>query len=212
MAASGVQVINGGFRAFYSPVNDRIHLPARASFPDAPAYYGTALHECAHATGHERRLNRQFGRRFGDAAYAMEELVAELASAYLCSHCRIDGRLQHTSYTDSWLKVLGGNPRAVFTAAADAQKARTSSLPIPSRRRTWRLPPEIGSELLHRVQVHPLTPGAHHLGRRRLIFPWEFLMDNGPNNPFRRLMAIDVSRHVEQKGGFSYLSWPYAVA
>ena len=121
--ASGAHIVSGGFRAYFSPVADRIHLPARSMFTDEPGFYGTVLHELAHWSGHPSRLNRQFGKRFGDSAYAMEELVAELSAAFLCSHCRIDGRLQHASYIGSWLEVLGRDKRALFTAAAQAQKA-----------------------------------------------------------------------------------------
>jgi antirestriction protein ArdC len=121
--ASGARIVSGGFRAYFSPLTDRIHLPARAMFSDEPGFYGTVLHELAHWTGHASRLDRQFGKRFGDAAYAVEELVAELAAAFLCAHCRIDGRLQHASYIASWLEVLGRDKRALFTAAAQAQKA-----------------------------------------------------------------------------------------
>ena len=121
--ASGADILSGGFRAYYSPANDRIHLPPRSMFADSAGFYGTALHELAHWSGHPSRLNRQFGKRFGDAAYTVEELVAEMAAAYLCAHCRIDGRLQHASYIGSWLEVLGRDKRALFTAAAQAQKA-----------------------------------------------------------------------------------------
>jgi antirestriction protein ArdC len=122
IAASGARIKGSGFRAYYSPAKDCIHLPARALFVDEASFYATLLHELAHWSGHPSRLNRQFGRRFGDAAYAMEELVAELTSAFLCAHCRIDGRLQHASYIASWLEVLQRDKRALFTAATQAQK------------------------------------------------------------------------------------------
>ena len=95
----------------------------KGSFVDAAAYYSTALHELAHWTGHPSRLDRNLGRRFGGSAYAMEELTAELGAAFLCAHCRIDGRLQHASYISSWLDVLQRDKRAIFVAAAQAQKA-----------------------------------------------------------------------------------------
>jgi len=123
LAQSGAEIMHGGFQAFYSPQRDRIHLPMRSAFAQSAGYYGTALHELAHWTGHGSRLNRQFGRRFGDDAYAMEELVAEMACAYLCAHCRIDGCLQHAAYVSSWLSVLRRDKRAVVSAAAAAQRA-----------------------------------------------------------------------------------------
>lgn len=123
MEGSGAVIRHGGFRAFYSPPNDVIYLPLESAFADAGSYYGTALHELSHWTGHSKRLGRKLGRRFGEAAYAMEELVAEMSAAFLCAHCRLDGQLQHASYIASWLEVLHRDKRAVFVAAAQAQKA-----------------------------------------------------------------------------------------
>ena len=120
---SGAEIRHQGFKAFYSPPNDLIYLPGRQTFADASSYYSTALHELCHWTGATSRLGRKLGRRFGDAAYAMEELIAELGSAFLSAHCHLDGRLQHASYISSWLEVLQRDKRAVFVAAAQAQKA-----------------------------------------------------------------------------------------
>ena len=75
-----------------------------------------------HWTGHESRLHRDFSGRFGNEAYAFEELVAELGSAMLCAHLKIDGQLQHASYIDSWLKVLKDDPKNILKASALAQK------------------------------------------------------------------------------------------
>jgi len=123
ITGSGATILHQGFRAFYSPASDRIYLPVKATFADAGAYYATALHELAHWTGSPSRLGRKLSGRFGEAAYAMEELVAELGAAFLSAHCRIDGRLQHASYIASWLDVLRRDQRAIFTAATQAQKA-----------------------------------------------------------------------------------------
>ena len=120
---SGAEIRHQGFKAFYSPPNDLIYLPGRQTFVDAAAYYSTALHELCHWTGATTRLGRKLGRRFGESAYAMEELIAELGAAFLSAHCRLDGRLQHASYIASWLEVLQRDKRAVFVAAAQAQKA-----------------------------------------------------------------------------------------
>lgn len=120
---SGAEIRHQGFKAFYSPPNDLIYLPGKQSFADAASYYSTALHELCHWTGATSRLGRKLGRRFGESAYAMEELIAELGAAFLSAHCRLDGRLQHASYIASWLEVLQRDKRAVFVAAAQAQKA-----------------------------------------------------------------------------------------
>jgi antirestriction protein ArdC len=120
---SGAAIRHSGFRAFYSPPNDLIYLPVKGSFKDEGSYYSTALHELSHWTGHATRVGRNLGRRFGESAYAMEELIAEMSSAFLSAHCRLEGKLQHASYIASWLEVLQRDKRAVFVAAAQAQKA-----------------------------------------------------------------------------------------
>ena len=112
----------GGNRAFYVPSLDYIQLPGLDQFKSTPDYYATALHELSHWTGHESRLNRDFKNRFGSEAYAFEELVAELGSAMLCAHLKIDGQLQHASYIESWLKVLKDDPKNILKASALAQK------------------------------------------------------------------------------------------
>jgi antirestriction protein ArdC len=82
-----------------------------------------ALHELAHWSGAPSRCHRDLTGRFGDAAYAAEELIAEMAAAYLCAYCRLDGELRHASYLQSWLKVLRSDKRAIFVAASRAQQA-----------------------------------------------------------------------------------------
>ena len=76
-----------------------------------------------HWTGHESRLARKLGNRFGSDAYAMEELIAEIGSAFLTTYLGITGEVQHASYIDSWLTVLKRDTKAVFSAAAQAEKA-----------------------------------------------------------------------------------------
>jgi len=119
--ASGAEIHHGGDQAYYQRAKDIVHLPPRSSFAAAGDYYATALHELVHWTGHETRCNRNLTGRFGDDAYAVEELVAELGSAMLCAHCRIDGQLQHPAYLRAWLQVLKADKRAIFTASAKAQ-------------------------------------------------------------------------------------------
>lgn len=120
---SGADVRHGGGRAYYRPGADYVQLPPRTAFAKASSYYATALHELVHWTGHPARLKRQLSGRFGDDAYAAEELVAELGSAFLCAHCRIDGELQHASYVGNWLRVLRQDKRAIFVASTKAQHA-----------------------------------------------------------------------------------------
>lgn len=123
LRGSGATIRHGGSYAYYDRTRDHIQLPDRPAFAQSGDYYATALHEACHWTGHPTRCNRELKGRFGDAAYAMEELIAEMGSAYLCAHCRIDGRLQHAAYVHGWLPVIRNDKRAIFTASAKAQAA-----------------------------------------------------------------------------------------
>ncbi len=120
---TGAVIRHGGSRAYYSPGDDYIRLPDLHRFDGAGDYYATALHELAHWTGHESRLGRDLTGRFGTEAYAAEELVAELAAAFLGADLGVAGRLQHAEYIGAWLRVLKGDKRAVFTASRLAQEA-----------------------------------------------------------------------------------------
>jgi antirestriction protein ArdC len=125
-ATLGATIRHGGNRAFYSIAADAIQMPAFESFQDADSYYATLAHEFTHWTGSKIRLDRDFGgHRFGSEGYAIEELVAELGAAFLCADLELalEPREDHASYIASWLKVLAADNRAVFTAAAHAQRA-----------------------------------------------------------------------------------------
>lgn len=117
------QVTHGGDAAFYMPAGDRIQLPAREQFAVNVHYYATRAHETTHWTGAAGRLDRHFGKRFGDAAYAFEELVAELGAAFTCGALGIPGELRHAGYLEHWLKILKADTTAIFTAAARATDA-----------------------------------------------------------------------------------------
>jgi len=123
---TGATIKEGGNRAYYSITGDYIQMPPFVAFKDPESYYATLSHEATHWTRHPSRLNRDLGRKsWGDAGYAMEELVAELGSAYLAADLGLvpDVREENTAYIASWLKVLNSDSRAIFTAASHAQKA-----------------------------------------------------------------------------------------
>jgi antirestriction protein ArdC len=125
-AATGASVVHGGSRACYVISTDNIHMPCIDFFRDAESYYATLSHEAVHRTRHPSRLNRDFGRkRFGDEGYAMEELTAELGSAFLCADLELtpEVRDDHSAYIGSWIKVLKDDKRAIFTASSHAQRA-----------------------------------------------------------------------------------------
>lgn len=125
-SAVGVQIRDGGNRAFYRPdVPLAVWMPDFNQFPESSQYYSVLAHETTHWTSHESRCDRQLGKRFGDEAYAMEELIAELGSAYTMASLELElkPREDHASYIQSWLRVLRNDKRAIFTAASQAQKA-----------------------------------------------------------------------------------------
>jgi antirestriction protein ArdC len=125
-AATATDIRHGGNRAFYAIEADRVQMPPFESFIDPESYYATLLHELTHWTKHPARLNREFGRkRWGDEGYAAEELVAELGAAFLSADLDIapEPRTDHASYIANWLTVLKNDKRAIFTAAAHAQRA-----------------------------------------------------------------------------------------
>jgi len=133
LAASQAAVAYGGDRAFYNPTADRIQIPEQCRFTGtetmtaAEAFDATRLHEWVHWSGSKHRLDREFGKRFGDKAYAFEELVAELGAAYLCAELGVTpiARPDHAQYLAGWLGVMKEDKKAIFTAAGQAQRAAT---------------------------------------------------------------------------------------
>jgi antirestriction protein ArdC len=115
----------GGNRAYYSPSTDSVHMPAFDAFKEPLFYYSVLSHETTHWTAAPHRLDRDLSGRFGSESYAMEELVAELGAAFLCSDLGLptDPRKDHSPYIASWLRALKNDKRAIFTAAAKAQEA-----------------------------------------------------------------------------------------
>jgi antirestriction protein ArdC len=132
-ATAGAVVRHGGDRAYYTASGDYIGMPSVEAFRSREGYQATLAHELVHWTGHERRCARTFGKRFGDEAYAAEELVAEIGSAFICARLGVplEG-LQHPAYVANWLQVLKGDKRAIFTAASAAKKATGFLMPEPA--------------------------------------------------------------------------------
>jgi antirestriction protein ArdC len=123
--ASGAIVRHGGNRAFYSPAADFIQMPTFGQFESPQAYYATLFHELTHWTGSHGRSERPKGQRFGDPAYALEELVAELGAAFLCSDLHISDspREDHASYLAHWAAALKAQPSILMSAASAAERA-----------------------------------------------------------------------------------------
>lgn len=121
-------------RAFYVPSQDFIVLPMKEQFNigktaeevyrDGMEYYSTALHEMAHSTGHESRLNRQFGAKRTEG-YAHEELIAEMTAALVGSTMGFDKKIleNNANYLKGWLENLKRNPESITTIMSDVGKA-----------------------------------------------------------------------------------------
>ena len=123
---TGAEIRTRGDRAFYSCEADYIQVPVIDAFLNAESYYATLAHEATHWTRHSSRLDRDLGRKhYGDEGYAREELVAELGAAFLCADLDLtpEVREDHAAYLACWLQVLQNDKRAIFSAAAHAQRA-----------------------------------------------------------------------------------------
>lgn len=135
IAATGATIKHGGDRAFYSPSADQITLPLHERFISPEFYYATALHELTHWTGHPSRLDRQFSKRYGDEAYAFEELIAELGAAFVAGHIGFVDMtiLDHADYVNDWLSILRRDKTAIFSASKQAGRAYDFILGNPEK-------------------------------------------------------------------------------
>lgn len=131
VSSTGAAVRHGGDRAYYMPSTDHVQMPDEGLFTGTQTitrtegYYATLIHELVHWSGAKRRLDRDMTGRFGDASYAAEELVAEIGAAFLCCELGITQELRpdHAQYLAQWLRLLKGDSKAIFTAAAKASQA-----------------------------------------------------------------------------------------
>ena len=126
------QVVPG---AYYSPSYDKVVIPRKSQFKisttpediykDGMEYYGTAIHEMAHSTGHKDRLNRLDNGRFGSPKYAKEELVAELTAALVGTSLGFDNRIRdnNAAYLKSWMTTLRQEPKFIVSVMSDVNKA-----------------------------------------------------------------------------------------
>jgi len=121
--ATGADIRIGGDRAFYVPSADFIQVPPPSAYFEPINWHRTVFHELGHYSGHSSRLNRDLSGAFGSAAYAREELVAEMTGAFVCAALSIVPTVRHADYLGSWLEVLREDNRAVIRAASAASKA-----------------------------------------------------------------------------------------
>jgi len=123
IAATGADFRIGGDQAFYVPSEDFIRIPQASDFTDTINWYRTAFHELGHWTGHKSRLDRNLTTKFGTQDYAREELVAEMATAFVCASLGIVPSVRHADYIGNWLQVLKEDAKAIVRAASLASKA-----------------------------------------------------------------------------------------
>ena len=120
-------LLDGGDQAYYSPHQDKIHLPTPGSFENEYAFNATALHELSHSTGHTTRLNRPQTGMFGTAQYAYEELVAEMCSCFMGFGLQAEADSRHIenhkAYVQSWIQAIREKPDTLIKAIKDAQGA-----------------------------------------------------------------------------------------
>jgi antirestriction protein ArdC len=123
--ALNIPIVIGAYDAHYRIDLDQIFMPPFSAFESAAAHAGTLLHETAHATGAKNRLNRNFQERFRRDWLAIEEACAELTASFVLADLGVahHPRSDHAAYVASWLSIIKGDPRAIFTAAGKAQAA-----------------------------------------------------------------------------------------
>jgi antirestriction protein ArdC len=123
IAATGADVRIGGGEAYYSPPHDFVSIPRPDAFFAPIDWHRTVFHELGHWTGHRSRLDRDQTGRFGSPAYGREELVAEMAGAFVCATLGIVPTIRHADYLGAWLAILREDSRAIVRAASAASKA-----------------------------------------------------------------------------------------
>ncbi|SHL52196.1 Antirestriction protein ArdC [Sphingobium sp. YR657] len=121
--ATGADFRIGGDKAYYAPGPDYIQVPPQPAFREQINYYRTCFHELGHWSGARKRLDRDLSGSFGSLSYGREELVAEMASAFICAALGIIPTVRHADYIAAWIEVLKEDHRAIFRAASHASKA-----------------------------------------------------------------------------------------
>ncbi len=173
---------DGGDRAYYSPSEDKIHLPIPSDFNSSYAYNSTALHELTHATGAAHRLNRNMGGIFGSQEYAFEELVAEISSCFMSSYLEIDQDEKHIenhkAYVQSWINVIREKPEALSQAIKQAERAtaymeyKAELIPKETYNEVSRSAPNVDEKLLDTPQPDAEVPEKeriYHLDEEKYL-------------------------------------------
>lgn len=154
-----VPILNdGGDAAFYSPFEDKIHLPQKKAFENEYAYNSTALHELGHATGNKNRLDRNITNSFGSGDYAFEELIAEITSCFMSVHLNIEPSHahldNHKAYVQSWIKSIKEKPDCLVKAIKEADRAANYMEEKAGLNKELKTLAEIKSEVLSGYKVN----------------------------------------------------------
>jgi antirestriction protein ArdC len=135
IADTGAVIVHGGQEAFYDKAKDEIHLPEKSAFENETKYYQTAIHQLAHWSGHESRLNRPMEGKFASMDYAREELRAAIGAMLVGAELKIGHNFgPHEAYTGSWAKMLKDEPFEITRASADGQKIANTLLSAGQQR------------------------------------------------------------------------------
>ncbi|QPF90852.1 ArdC family protein [Bradyrhizobium commune] len=133
IAATGADFRIGGARAYYNTTGDFVQVPPPAAYFEPINWHRTAFHELSHWSGAASRLGRDLTGSMGSKSYAREELVAEMAGAFVCASLGIVPTVRHADYIGSWLELLREDNRAVVRAASAASRAADFLLGFPQR-------------------------------------------------------------------------------
>jgi antirestriction protein ArdC len=125
IAATGASITYGGDRAAYVPSQDRIVMPKADQFKTTEGFCGVLAHEVSHWSGAPHRLNRDLSGRFGNRAYALEELVAETSSALTCIAAGVipEPRPESAKYLNNWIEAMREDKRIIVSIFSKAQAA-----------------------------------------------------------------------------------------
>lgn len=180
----------GSDRAYYSPNDDKIHLPAREQFKSDESYYSVAFHELGHATGHEKRLNRDLSGTFGTESYAREELRAELYSYLQAKELGIAYDLEnHQSYVKSWTKNLQDNKYEMIEAVSDAMKIvryvndkyidqeNVKAIELQQKKESNEVDLKLGVEIQNAIN-RSFTKSKQNVDQEQKLKDWELLKEN----------------------------------
>jgi antirestriction protein ArdC len=120
---SGAKIENGGDDMFYDSRMDTIVIPDKEQFANSEQFYAEALHQLAHWTAAEDRLNRPHESSQDQLTNLREELRTNIASLFLSKELNLPFELNyHEAYINSWSALLKNEPGELFKAADDAQK------------------------------------------------------------------------------------------